>query len=187
MGNSTWTETIPYRDDVVGAIRALRQKVFASRAYYKGYKYADDVWPQSPEELVWRTGYRTHSILDIGWVGTLSEHADSDTEPKREDLLRSIMSSRPGQPCICLDCQAVPEDVIRRNAVTIFPLSRGERIVLFGTTKPTRWDIIEAEQYNLFDHVPAIYVVVYEDLGRLTNEGAQPDELYCYGSTGGGP
>jgi hypothetical protein len=68
VGNSEWIYFAPYQEDAAAALRGLRRGDFAAGRYFKGYGYEEDEVPSSLSELVQRTTYRTHSILDVGFI-----------------------------------------------------------------------------------------------------------------------
>jgi hypothetical protein len=56
---------VPHQDSIEQALQQLRRQEFARGCYYKRWPYTENEVPASLEELVARTTYRTHSILDI--------------------------------------------------------------------------------------------------------------------------
>jgi hypothetical protein len=198
MGNSEWIYFVPYQDDIEEALQRLRKQVFAERRYDKGapFWYAEDEVPASLAELVRRTTYRTHSILDIAHVAS-PEPEEIPREQGCLFALPQVESAPTGEwpqyhyalgysgKLRSLDYPAVPEAFTAHYSGIIFPVGRKQLRALFGTEKPTKRMVIEARtEYRLPER---IYLIVYEDLGRLDDEDANPEALCFYGWSGGGP
>jgi hypothetical protein len=189
MGNSQWTYFVPYEDDIEQALRRLRKREFAECRYYKDLFYAEDEMPGSLAELVQRTTYRTHSILDVAKVELpVSEERLPDQDSlfpiPRVAATPTAKESRKRQ---YLDYPDVPEEIITRYGNTIFPVPRSRQREILGTEKPTIWVIAEALDACLLERIrQPFYLTVYEDHGRLEGN-AVPEQIFFYGVSGGGP
>ncbi len=189
MGNSEWTYCVPYEDDIEQVLRRLRKREFAEWRYYKDLFYAEDEIPGSLAELVRRTTYRTHSILDIG---KFEPPIPEENQPDQDSLfpiprIEATPTAAESPTRRHVDYPDVPEDIIARYGETIFPVPRSRQREILGTDKPTIWIITEALDALLLDRIrQPFYLIVYEDLGRLEGDAA-PEQIFFYGVTGGGP
>jgi hypothetical protein len=129
------------------------------------------VAPPEPEESPRRQG-RLFALPQV-------ESAPTDAPPLYGYALGYTRQLR------SLDCPAVPEAFTADYGGIIFPVGRKELWALFGTEKPTKWMVAEAQAE--FRLPGRIYLIVYEDLARLDDEDARPKEICFYGSSGGGP
>jgi hypothetical protein len=183
MGNSFWRHVVPYENDVRTALQRLRARVFATGAYFKGYDYAEDEVPSSLDELMRRTGARTHSILDVGWIATLPPPVVSESQLALFDSYAA--GSTDGLDSLDIPVGDIP---LVEDGHTIFQLTPQELHSIFNTEKPTRWQLAVAEQARLIDGLSkCVYIVIYEDAGRFQEEQARPVEVLFNGSSGGGP
>jgi len=177
MGNSVWRHVVPYERD-----QRLRVRVFADGAYFKGYDYGDDEVPASLDELMERTGARTHSILDVGWIATLPPPTVPRTQLALFDSSEIYAASEPNDRYIPVGDTAEMED-----SQTIFQLTPQELHSIFNTEKPTRWQVAAAEEALLINFLSkCVYVVIYEDADRFLEAQARPVQILFYGSSGGG-
>jgi hypothetical protein len=189
VGNSQWWYFVPYEDDIEQALRRLRKQVFVHRDYYKDLFYAEDEIPGSLAELVQRTTYRTHSILDVAKVEL---PVPEESLPDQDSLfpipwVADTPKVAESENRRYLDYPDVPEKIIARYGSTIFPVPRNQQREIFGTEKPTIWVIAEALDACLLERIrQPFYLTVYEDLGRLEGD-AVPEQIFFYGVTGGGP
>jgi hypothetical protein len=183
MGNTRWRHFVPYQEDVWEALRNLRRRIFSEGAFRKGPAYADDESPKSLAELVQRTGYNTHSALDVAWVIRPSQiEAYTSQAIHLEHAQGTVVRLLPFSESECLDYPAVPNDVASLGRA-IYPLSRDQVYRLFGTERPTRWMFPEADK--ILWYLGCVYITVYEDLGRLDDADARPVEICFSGMTGG--
>jgi hypothetical protein len=189
MGNSQWWYFVPYEDDIEQALRRLRKRVFAERRYYKGLRYTENGMPGSLAELVQRTSYQTHSILDVAEV----ELPVAEESLPDQDSLFPIpwVAGRPATEESrirrYLDYPDVSEEIITHYANIVFPVPRKQQLEILGTERPTKWVIAEARDACLLAWIrQPFYLTVYEDHGRLEGNAA-PEQIFFYGRSGGGP
>jgi hypothetical protein len=104
VGASSWEYSVPYQEDLAGALTALQRKVFEERDYYwcpgADWRPVEErlPWPQTVEELwedelVRENG--THSILDIFRVIGPDEERDYFTmQPVSEEEALRVLGTR---------------------------------------------------------------------------------------------
>jgi hypothetical protein len=188
MGNSEWIHFVPYEEDIELALQRLRRYVFRQGAYFKGWPpdmgYAEDEEPASLEELVQRTGSRTHSILDVSYIymEPITPVEPLPGQGRRFELQASQhTSAEPEQtnyrPLIALDELEGP---------TLFPLSRDQLLTHFGTVTPTKSMVGGSGASWWIYQNQCTYVFVYEDIDRLDDDDARPEQIGFFGWSGGG-
>jgi hypothetical protein len=192
VGDSEWIYFAPYQEDAADALQELRRGEFAEGRFYKGYEYDEDEVPSSLSELVQRTTYRTHSILDVGFIALLPlDKTEPDIEVQGQWRVsgtgpREFVAVRRR---VYLDGPDVPESFAARYAPTVFPLSTRQLWEIFDTEGPTKSLVAEAHEAGLLDaHLNRCsYFLVYEHASQRDAEAARPAEICFYGWSGGGP
>src|SRR4051812_17282256 len=90
MGASGWNYFVPYQPDTGRALKSLREEIFRSGAYGRGFLSGEDIAPPEAdtiEELLERVGAEgTHSILDIECMADEPDIGWASPAPER--LLR---------------------------------------------------------------------------------------------------
>jgi hypothetical protein len=87
MGASGWSYFVPYQPDVGRALQSLREEIFRSGAYGKGFLRGEDIAPPEADtidELLERVGADgTHSILDIDCTADEPDIGCASPAPER--------------------------------------------------------------------------------------------------------
>lgn len=169
MGVSSWSYFVPYQKDIQAALTALRMRVFQTSEYLDPDAYLLQVFSS-------RT-VRKKFIEQL--PGDLKKEIKEGLQERRSKKPSSIdeLVERAGESGThsILDIQRVEPRPARGAAA---PLTQKQLRKLFGTTKPTREQLVARlyDLMNLRSPWRACYVVVYR--------GSRPREICFAGSSG---
>jgi hypothetical protein len=201
MGASAWRYFVPYQPDLQAALEALREAVFAAGRYYRAFpfwrhltfeqsypiKLTPDLeaelrleWerlqslpePTSIETLLaWNQEEGTHSILDMRRV----DETPLDPPTMDEWIRRRVPAGEDPLPAMT---EYLRSETYRSQFGTVYPLTEGQLVELFGTTRPTREQVESRPQVyeGLRDRWVGLYIIVYRD--------GEPDEICFTGYSG---
>jgi len=167
MGGQPWPYFVPYQPDIEAAMEALQQVEFAAGRYYCRRDYNPHLPPPASIYDL-RANYLTEdgsqSILDMVSV---VEHAEPAPVAPLTDEIAAALGGVPEEMRHFFNTQSMP-------LCTIVKLSDPELLRHFGTTHPTREQIVSNSDY--FEHIGrgcGIYIIAYKN--------NQPDEIHFAG------
>lgn len=177
MGASDWWYLVPYQENISQALQDLRNQVFAEGRYFS-ISNEDFAIRQhdlrSQLELYELTNTKRYNEL-LAAVKPLLE-LDATQPPKTiEELI--LRNETEGTHSI-LDVDRIDTEP---DFGVITPLDKDSIVEVFGTDKPTRYEIEEVLHEgwsvgNLCDRWEGIYVIVYRQ--------GKPDEIFFAGYSG---